>query len=224
MPSFLRNIILLIAAVLLMAAGASAQEPEESSSSGSDPYAGYAEDIYMDMDLEPNIATPVVPDRAREVLRTYVVKLAKSLQPTFQVDMIRDGEVMIISIPTDDLFLPNDTLLAPFSSRVLPKLLPLMSDPYRWKVLISMNTDDTGSVSYRDALSQARLNSVYDWMIDHIVSGEISEDLIIIPFSMASDDPLEPNDTRAHRRTNRRLDVYFVPGPKLITEADSGQL
>lgn len=208
------------AALTAAFATATAQAPQ----AGADPYASFAEDVYMDMEFEPNLATPDVPERARPALRKHVRAEAQKYKNQFQVDLMRDGEVMIFSIPTDDLFLPNDTMLSKYSDRILPKVLPLLNDPYRYKIVVTMNTDNTGSDIYRENLSQARLNSVYDWFIDKIESGVVSEDLIIIPFSMASEDALEENDTRAHRRLNRRLDIYFVPGPKLIQAADSGQL
>ena len=36
---------------------------------------------------------------------------------------------------------------------------------------------------------------------------------------MAGQMPLESNDSMAHRRENRRLEIYFVPGPSVITAA-----
>ncbi len=200
----------------------SAQVPSEDINPGVDPYAGYAEEVYLDMDFDPNIATPVVPDRSKPGIRKYVRSVAENLMDDFTVDLMREGEVMVISVPSDQLFLPNDTLLSKDSRKVLQKIVPLLEDAMMYKVVISMNVDDTGSSVYREKLSLSRLNSVYDWIISLIDLGQASEDLIVIPFSMADKDPMNDNLTRANRAENRRLEFYFIPGPKMITMAESG--
>ena len=181
-----------VASVLCMPLTAGAQQ--------TDPYPDYLEETFMDMDFEPNILTPNVPDE------------------------VKKSDVILVTIPTDDLFLPNDTLLSTYASRSLDKLLPMMRDPYMYKVMIAMHTDDTGSEYYREQLSLARLNSIYDWMLDKIDEGRIPEEIVIIPFSLGSNEPLKSNDTRKNRRENRRLEVYFIPGPRMIEEARRGTL
>lgn len=201
-----------------------AQLLTDSITPGYDPYAGYAEEVYLDMDFDPNLATPIVTERSREGIRKYVRTVAESLKDQFIVDLMRDGEVMVLTIPSDMIFLPNDTLLSPGSTKILDKITPLLEDALMFKVLISMNVDDTGSPIYRERLALSRLNSVYDWIIKLIDKGKASEDLIVIPFSMADNDPMTDNLTRASRAENRRLEFYFVPGPKMISMAESGLL
>ena len=68
-------------------------------------------------------------------------------------------------------------------------------------------------------LSHERNSSIYDYMLDNL-----SQDVIIIPFEMGDTDPVEPNDSRKGRAANRRLELYLIPGPKLITDAHKGLL
>lgn len=189
-----------------------------------DPYPDYHEETFMDMDFEPNILTPKVPDAAKKSVAAYQTKIAQQLMADNIVDIMRDDDVILVTIPTDDLFLPNDTLLSTYASRSLDKLLPMMRDPYMYKVMIAMHTDDTGSEYYREQLSLARLNSIYDWMLDKIDEGRIPEEIVIIPFSLGSNEPIKSNDTRKNRRENRRLEVYFIPGPRMIEKAQRGTL
>ncbi|MDE6176286.1 MAG: hypothetical protein K2F71_01955 [Paramuribaculum sp.] len=208
-----------------MAAVASAQSTADQPQVSADPYIGYAEETYMDMDFEPNIATPEVPPHLKSAVKSYVRTVARDLkQKSLNVELMREGEVIVVSIPTDDLFLPTDTLLADFSSRQLTKIKSMFRDPYMFKVVMTMNTDDTGSAEWRESLSLARLNSLYGWFIDEIDAGEASEDLILIPFSLDSAEPVTDNLTRDNRKRNRRVEFYFIPGPKLITNADSGKM
>ncbi len=215
MKQFLKYAIILSAAILLAVADAAAKSPK----GYVDPYKDYSEDIFMDMDFAPNIANPAVPPQLHDIVAAKVKSIASSLKNKARIELLRGDEAFVATIPTDELFLPNDTMLCDQAeSRLAPLLAPLR-DPMMFKVVLALHTDDTGSELYREELSGARLNSVYDWLMTKVDAGVITEQLIIIPFSMASVMPLNPNDTRAHRSQNRRLEIYYIPGPALIEAA-----
>lgn len=193
--------------------------PHAHAQSYTNPYKGYSEETYMDMDFEPNIASPVVGAKEKPAVRKIILKAANALKSKYTVDLMRDGEVFVVSIPTDDLFLPNDTLLSDRAPRLLSGIIAPMRDPMAYKIVLAVHTDDTGSETYRENLSTARLNSVYDWFMSEIDAGRLNEKLLIIPFAMGSIMPVQPNDTRAHRADNRRLEIYFIPGPSIIKAA-----
>lgn len=194
-----------------------------SAQSYTDPYKGYSEETFMDMDFEPNLATPVVGAKEKPAIRKNILKVANSLKGKFTVDLMREDEVFVVSIPAEDLFLPNDTLLNSGASRILSGLTAILADPMAYKIVLAMHTDDTGSETYREYLSTARLNSVYDWFMNEIDSGRLNERQLIIPFAMGGLMPVQPNDTRSHRNENRRLEVYFIPGPSLIKAAPNAR-
>lgn len=194
-----------------------------SAQSYTDPYKGYSEETFMDMDFEPNLATPVVGAKEKPAIRKNILKVANSLKGKFTVDLMREDEVFVVSIPAEDLFLPNDTLLNSGASRILSRLTAILADPMAYKIVLAMHTDDTGSETYREYLSTARLNSVYDWFMNEIDSGRLNERQLIIPFAMGGLMPVQPNDTRSHRNENRRLEVYFIPGPSLIKAAHNAR-
>lgn len=184
-----------------------------------DPYEGFNEETFMDMDFEPNLATPPVPDREKEAVRRSMAAVAKSLHGPFSVDLMRDGEVIVVTIPTDNIFLPNDTLLNESAERIMRPLFNLMDDPMRFKIVAAVHTDDTGNTLYHERLSTARLYSVYDLFLDMIDEGVINPDTVIIPYAMGADDPVADNDTWRNRALNRRLEIFFIPGPALIKQA-----
>ena len=205
--------LLILTASLLLAALPSAAQAYV------DPYKDYSEETFMDIDFLPNINTPVVGAKEKEAVRKTVLAAANSLKSKFIVDLVRDDEVFIASISTDELFLPNDTLMTEKADDILDPLLAPMRDPMAYKIVIAMHTDDTGSETYRENLSTARLNSVYDWFMNRIDEGTLSEQLLIIPFAMGGSMPLAPNNSRENRKGNRRLEVYFIPGPSIISAA-----
>ncbi len=214
----LREPIVLVAILLCTVSTPSIAQVE------SDPYPDYLEEVFMDMDFDPNLATPAVPKSAQSAISAYQTKKARSLRNKAIVDLMRNDDVIVVTIPTDNVFLPNDTLLNKDSERALNVIVPLMKDPYMYKVLVAVHTDDTGSELYRKNLSMSRLNSIYDWILDQIDLGKIPVELVVIPFSMGSDEPLVINDTRKHRQENRRLEFFFIPGPKMIELAQKNKL
>ncbi|MCM1163565.1 MAG: OmpA family protein [Muribaculaceae bacterium] len=185
-----------------------------------DPYKNYDETLFMDMDLEQNLLTPDVPDKEHAAVNRYMKRVGTNLSKRgYTVDMMRDDEVVLVTIPTDQLFFPNDTLLSPEAPGKLKPITDLLAVPDRYKVVYAVHTDNTGSERYNMDLSHRRNNSIYDWLLGHV-----SEDVILIPYEMGDTDPIEPNTSRKGRAENRRLEIYLVPGPKLITEAHKGLL
>lgn len=194
------------------------------SQSVAERYPDYTEEMFMDMDFEPNLATPEVKKSEHEAIKKYVRNVAERFKKAFNIELMRDGEVMIVTIPADELFLPNDTLLSNYATGRIKPLLEPLQHPYMFKIVYAMHTDNTGSEEYREFLSSARVASLYDWFMDMIDAGSLSEDLVIIPYSMASSSPVADNDSREGRRNNRRLEIYFVPGPEMIEKASKKQL
>lgn len=213
-----------LVALLALPMDAEAQFFKKKENRYTDPYKGFTEEAYMDMDFLPNISTPEVHKKAKSGVKKTIRALAEQLKNKVTVDLVRDDEVVLVTFPTDDLFLPNDTMLSTEGTALLAPLLPHMKNPMMYKIVLAVHTDDTGSELYRDELSTSRLNSVYDWFMLAVESGQIQENLIIIPFAMSSTMPLADNNTRDNRALNRRLEVYFIPGPQLIDEAYKGQL
>ncbi len=185
-----------------------------------DPYKDYDESTFMDMDFKQNILTPEVGSDEHGAIRKYMTRLGDNLaKKGYIVDLERNDEVVIITIPTDDLFLPNDTLLIPSGLKKITPILSLLADPEMFKLVYTVNTDNTGSSQYNMWLSHQRNNSIYDWLL-----GQVNEDLIIIPFEMGDTAPVEDNHTRKGRAANRRVEFHLIPGPKMITQAHKGLL
>ncbi len=207
-----RLIITLIISVMATAASAKG--------GWSDPYKGYDETLFMDMDIEQNILTPSVPDKEHSAVSRHMKRLGNDLAKRgYTVDMMRDDEVVLVTIPSDVLFMPNDTLLAPSAPAKMAPVTDLLVSPDMYKVVYAVHTDNTGSQYYNMELSHRRNNSIYDWLLT-----KVSEDVIIIPYEMGDTDPVEENDSRSGRAANRRLEIYLIPGPKMITDAHKGVL
>lgn len=187
-----------------------------------DPWLGYNDDIFQEMDFDQNLQTPALTtDRERTAIKKYMNGVAqKFIEKNYTVETDRNGEVVVVVIPTDDIFLPNDTLLW---DRGVYKMAPIIDElkkaPGMYKLVIALHTDNTGSALYKQWLSRQRIISVFDWF-----DLNVPEEQVMIPYDFADADPTASNATRAGRAANRRLELFLIPGPEMILRARKNKL
>lgn len=88
-----------------------------------------------------------------------------------------------------------------------------------YRVMLVMHTDNTGSDAYRDQITIDRVNSVFDWFGN---SG--SDTRYLFSYALGDEMPLKPNDSMDNRDRNRRLEIYLVPGEKMVEQAKKGRI
>lgn len=135
------------------------------------------------------------------------------------VEAYRNKEVLLITIPAHLLFGPNMSELKEDASEYLTPIRRYLKDPDMYRILLVMHTDNTGSDIYRELLTLDRVNSVFDWFVE---SG--SDTSYLFPYSMGDEMPLKPNDSMENRRANRRLEIYLMPGAKMVEQAKTGKI
>jgi outer membrane protein OmpA-like peptidoglycan-associated protein len=162
---------------------------------------------------------PEVPNKQSSYIKNYMHREAQALQKMgFTVESMRKGEVVIATIPADKLFAPNDTTLLTTASQQLSPFLPYFRTHGKFKVVLAMHSDDTGSEEYLYGLTERRIVALYDYFDSHATQTDMLQG-----YPMADSDPLphQSNETASGRKANRRLEIYIVPGPILIMEAKS---
>lgn len=135
------------------------------------------------------------------------------------VEQYRNKEVLLITIPARLLFAPNEVELKPGAEEYLLPLKRYLRDADMYRVLLVMHTDNTGSESYRDEITEDRVDAVFDWF-DH--SGADSR--YLFSYAMSDDMPLVPNNSLDNRDRNRRLEIYLMPGKKMVDQAKKGRI
>lgn len=135
------------------------------------------------------------------------------------VEALRNKEVLLITIPAHLLFSPNKTELRPKAGDYLVPVRRYLKDPDMYRVMLVMHTDNTGSEVYREQITTDRVNAVFDWFDE---SG--SDTRYLFSYSLADDMPLKPNDSMENRDKNRRLEIYLVPGAKMLEQAQKGRI
>ena len=69
------------------------------------------EQLY-ELSLDENLSVPVLPDNEKSIIKPHQLVQAKKLVVAgLNVETMRNGEVVIATIQSDELFYPNDTVL-----------------------------------------------------------------------------------------------------------------
>ena len=175
-------------------------------------------DIY-ELSLDQNLATPEIKNKLKDAVQDFQYKQAVELiKQNYEVELTRDNEVIIVTIPADRLFASNDTVLAATGPAALKPMLRYLKNPGFYKLLLVMHSDDTGSKAYTVRLTRSRVNAVYDWFD---ANGDVD---YIVPYALGSNDPLNANDSMEKRRKNRRLEIYIVPNDVMLEQAKRGAI
>lgn len=176
-------------------------------------------DIY-ELSFDDNVATPKVSNKQHEAIKEYMRQQATDFyKKGYKVETMRSGEVVIVTVPTDEIFLPNDSAMIEGCDSKLKPFIPFLNQPERFKILITVHSDDTGSENHQQQLTEGRVSALYDWF-----DSNADDTSMLVGYPMGGSEPLKPNNSRLNRRDNRRLEVYIVPNSKLISDAKSGKL
>lgn len=176
-------------------------------------------DIF-DKTIEQNILSPKVGSGQKAVIADFQKRQAKELiEKGYEMSSLREGLVIVATIVADRLFLPNDTLMRASAQPIIKPFAHFMKDFGMWKVLLVMHSDNTGSPKYLRKLTVARVDAVYDWLYD---KSDHPEELV--PYGIGGVAPLYPNNSMENRAKNRRLEIYLIPGEKMIKLAKENKL
>lgn len=143
----------------------------------------------------------------------------------FKLQTYRNKEVILVSIPAKYLFASNEVQLLDNAGTVLAPFKRYLKDPDTYRVLLVMHTDNTGSETYRDRLTEDRVNAVFEWFED---SG--ADTSYLFPYAMGDEIPTVEknvtiqNNSYKNREKNRRLEIYLMPGKKMLKQAKKGKI
>lgn len=135
------------------------------------------------------------------------------------IENYRNKEVLLITIPARLLFAPNETLLNDKAATFLEPFKRYLKEPDTYRVLLVMHTDNTGSPAYRDEITEERVESIFEWFENQGVNTTY-----LFPYAMSDEMPLFPNDSQTNRDQNRRLEIYLMPGKKMLEQSKKGRI
>lgn len=166
-------------------------------------------------EFDNELRSPMVGPKLRAYVRAYMKSIAENLyREGYDVETMREGEVVITVIPTDNLFAPNDTVLMPTAHKTLEFFKQYATPDDRFKIVVAVHSDDTGSEDYLYNLTERRTVAV----LDYLESIGFNPDNII-GFPKGNSSPIAESTSRANRAKNRRLEIFIVPSQELLAQA-----
>ena len=183
------------------------------------PNAKDNDDIY-EMSLDENLATPEIKnDKQADKIQEFQYDMAVAFKRSnYDVEIMRDDEVIVITIPASQLFDPNDTVVSAVGESLLKPFLRMLKNPGFYKMLLVMHSDNTGSSMYTLNLTRQRVNAVFDWFD---ANGSVD---YVVPYALGETDPIVDNNSVENRKTNRRLEIFLVPEKTMLQQAKKGNI
>ena len=176
-------------------------------------------DIY-DLTFDENWATPEIKnDNQADKIQEFQYDMAVAFKKSnYDVELMRNNEVVVVTIPASQLFEPNDTTLTSLGETLLKPFLRMIKNPGVYKMLLVMHSDDTGSSTYTYNLTRQRVNAIFDWFDEN---GSVD---YVVPYAMGETDPVVDNNSVENRKRNRRLEIYLIPEQTMIQQAKKGRI
>ena len=174
-------------------------------------------DIY-DLSLDENLDLPEIKsDKQADKIQEFQYDMAVAFKKSnYDVEIMRDDEVIVITIPASQLFDANDTVLNRIGEERLEPFLRMIKNPGFYKMLLVMHSDNTGSEVYTLNLTRQRVNAIFDWFDEH---GSVD---YVVPYALGDTDPIVDNNSVENRKRNRRLEIYLVPEKTMLQQAKKG--
>ena len=175
--------------------------------------------------FDENINIPVVESPlAHRKIREYMAEKVKSLQKLKQygvseVELLRDDEVIKVTIPMEKLFYPNDTAFLSKADLLLRPIARYGEEEGMYHILIVTHSDNTGSIDYCLNLTSKRSERLLAKIKQ--LGAKTKE---IVAYAMGSEEPVTDNHTMESRRKNRRTEIYLIPGEEMIKLSLRGKL
>jgi outer membrane protein OmpA-like peptidoglycan-associated protein len=144
-------------------------------------------------------------------LRSQAERTAAELQARLYASIsaimeTRKGARGLVAALSGVNFETNKATLKPMAREKLSKLSGvLLGFPGEYKLEIEGHTDSTGSDAYNQQLSQARAESVRNFLVEQGIPAE----RIPSTQGFGRTKPIAPNHTRANREKNRRVDIVI---------------
>lgn len=122
------------------------------------------------------------------------------------VQVIRQGDDLLLNIPSGINFAYNSATVQPQFQRTLDQVASVLGEYNRTYVDVYGHTDSTGSDAYNQGLSEQRARSVADYLSGHGVQAAR-----IGTRGFGETQPIDSNETEQGRAANRRVEIKIVP-------------
>jgi len=122
------------------------------------------------------------------------------------VNVVRDGDNLILDMPSEVTFAVNSANIDPQFGATLDRISSTLDEYEQTYIDILGHTDSTGSDSYNQTLSERRASSVANYLSSRGVN-----DARVATRGFGESQPRATNVTEEGRASNRRVEIRLVP-------------
>ena len=122
------------------------------------------------------------------------------------VDVVRKGDNITLNMPGNVTFDFDSASVKPQFMPVLDNVAQTLTQYDKTVIEVAGHTDNVGSDSYNQALSQRRANAVASYLGSRGITQQR-----MITVGAGESRPIASNDTEAGRSENRRVEITLVP-------------
>ena len=148
------------------------------------------------------------------MIGNYMDKQAQELASVADVQRTEDG--IRVTMRDKILFATGQSMLKPESRNGLLKIAEVLKKYDKTEVAIVGHTDNVGSASYNQSLSERRANSVQIFLVSQGVKASRMKTV-----GMGFDEPVVSNETPEGKAMNRRVELHITPDPSLVRDAEA---
>ncbi len=146
----------------------------------------------------------------------YMDKQAQELAQVAQVERVEDG--IVATMKDKILFDTNEATLKPESKASLGKIAETLKKYDKTEVTVAGYTDNVGTMSHNQQLSERRANAVRLFLSNQ---GVAPSRMTVMGFG--PDNAVASNATADGRMQNRRVELHISPNEQLIKESQQNQ-
>lgn len=127
------------------------------------------------------------------------------------VDVIRDGDNLLLRMPSGITFAYNDAAVQPQFQPTLNQVASVLAQYPKTYIDVYGHTDSDGSDAYNQTLSERRAQSVVNYLTNHGV-----QSARMAARGFGETQPIASNATEEGKAANRRVEIKISP----VTESD----
>lgn len=167
------------------------------------------------LSLEDNLATPAVPHKSSAAVGRHMESISRKFaEKGITAAPRRNNEVLMFTLATDDLFVPNSDEMLSASVPTLNYFKQALVHPESYRVIVAVYGDDTGDNEYTLGLNSRRATAIRN------AFGRIMADSGVKPnidyYWFGNERFTVANNSIVNRSRNRRVEIYIVPEEHII--------
>ncbi len=154
---------------------------------------------------------------AGAIIGDYMAKQKEELEKVPGADVEQVGDELVVTFDSPILFDTDSASLKPQSKALLDDVGRVLMDYPDTNVLVKGHTDNTGTETHNQSLSERRARAVHNYLVTRGVSASR-----LTSMGFGESMPVASNDSPSGRAQNRRVELQIAANQALKARAEDG--